>query len=42
MGITVEAGAQTGYYSSELDRAIPDCINGDSIIVSSPGVFEEF
>lgn len=40
--IAVEAGAQTGYYSTEQDRAIPDCINGDNIIVSSPGVFIEF
>lgn len=40
--IAVEAGAITGYYSAGQNMIIPDCINGDSIIVSSPGIFEEF
>jgi myo-inositol-1(or 4)-monophosphatase len=40
--IAVEAGAKTGYYSDGQDKNIPDCLNGDSIIVSSPGIFVEF
>lgn len=39
--IAVEAGAKTGYYSDEYSN-IPDCINGNHIIVSSPGIFYEF
>lgn len=40
--IAIEAGAKTGYYNVEQNVIIPDCINGDSIIVSSPGIFDEF
>ena len=39
--IAIEAGAQTGYYKGEEDHSIPDCINGNHIIVSSPSVFYE-
>ncbi len=40
--IAVEAGARTGYYSIAQNRMIPDCINGNRIIVSSPGIFDVF
>lgn len=40
--IAYEAGAKMGYYSSEQKMIIPDCLNGDSIMVSSPGIFDEF
>lgn len=40
--IAVEAGATTGYYRNERDKSIPDCINGENIIVSSPRIFHEF
>lgn len=40
--IAIEAGAKTGYYSTKQNMFVPDCINGDSIIVSSPGIFDEF
>lgn len=40
--IAVEAGAKTGYYSAERNISIPDCINGNSIIVSSPGILMYF
>lgn len=39
--IAIEAGAKTGYYINE-NKNIPDCLNGNHIIVSSPGVFDEF
>ncbi|WP_041276405.1 inositol monophosphatase family protein [Desulfosporosinus acidiphilus] len=38
--IAIEAGAKTGYYGQRI--IVPDCLNGNSIIVSSPGVFDEF
>lgn len=40
--IAIEAGAITGYYSTNQTMSMPDCINGDSIIVSSPGIYDEF
>ncbi len=40
--IANEAGAKIGYYCAEQNTIIPDCLNGDSIIVSSPGIFDEF
>lgn len=39
--IAVEAGAKTGYYSTVPNTLIPDCINGNNVIVSSPGIFDE-
>lgn len=40
--IAVEAGAKTGYYSAEQNRIIPDCINGERVMIASPGIFDEF
>jgi myo-inositol-1(or 4)-monophosphatase len=40
--IAIEAGAKVGYYSTKQNTIISDCLNGDSIIVSSPGIYEEF
>ena len=40
--IAIEAGARTGYYSAKQGINIPDDINGDSIIISSPEIFDEF
>ena len=40
--IAIEAGAKTGYYKTKMDTELLDCINGDRIIVSSPGIFDEF
>lgn len=40
--IAIEAGAKTGYYVTGKKMIIADCLNGNSIIVSSPGVFDEF
>ena len=40
--IAIEAGARTGYYSAKQGVIIPDDINGDSIIISSPEIFDEF
>lgn len=40
--IAIEAGAKTGCYNTRRNIFIPDCINGDSVIVSSPGIFDEF
>ena len=40
--IAIEAGAKTGYYSTKQNTFTPECINGDNIIVSSPGIFDEF
>lgn len=39
--IAVESGAKTGYYI-EQNKIIPDCINGNNIIVASPGIYDEF
>ncbi len=38
--IAIEAGAKTGFYSI-ADNNIPDCVNGNNIIITSPGIFEE-
>lgn len=40
--IAAEAGARIGCYSVKPNLNIPDCINGEKVIVSSPGVFNEF
>lgn len=40
--IASEAGATIGNYRTEPKSNIPDCINGDKVIISSPGVFDEF
>lgn len=40
--IAVEAGAKTGYYKSTHNIHVPDCIDGNNVIISSPGVFDEF
>jgi myo-inositol-1(or 4)-monophosphatase len=40
--IANEAGAKSGYYCAEPNMIIPDCLNGESIIVSSPEIFDEF
>lgn len=40
--IALEAGAKAGYYSTKRSKFIPDCIDGDKVIISSPGVFDEF
>jgi len=40
--IAIEAGAKTGCYSTKQNMNIPECINGDDVIVSSPGIFDEF
>ena len=40
--IAIEAGAKTGYYKTKIDIDVLDCINGDNIIVSGPGIFDEF
>jgi len=38
--IAQEAGAQVGYYE-ETPNLIPECINGNHIIVSNPQIFDE-
>jgi len=38
--IAKEAGARTGYYT-EPDCTIPNCINGNDVIISSPKIFDE-
>lgn len=38
--IALEAGARVGYYSAEQNPNIPNCLNGNSLVVSSPGIFE--
>lgn len=40
--IAIEAGAKIGCYNTKRNIFTPDCINGDSVIVSSPGIFDEF
>lgn len=40
--IATVSGAKIGNYSDDPNSSIPDCINGDKAIVSSPGVFNEF
>lgn len=40
--IAKEAGASTGYYHVEQNTYIPDCINGNCVIISSPKIFDEF
>jgi len=40
--IAVEAGASTGYYYVEENTYVPDCINGNCVIISSPKIFDEF
>lgn len=39
--IAKEAGARMGHYKDEKDSTIPECINGNSLIVSSPKIFDE-
>ncbi|HYF81873.1 MAG TPA: inositol monophosphatase family protein [Clostridia bacterium] len=39
--IATESGAITGYFSTKQNMIIPDCLNGNDIIVSSPGIFNE-
>lgn len=38
--VAVEAGARVGYYHDKEDN-IPDCLNGNHVVVASPGVFDE-
>ena len=38
--IAIEAGAQVGHYKEDKCQ-VPECINGNSVIVSSPKVFDE-
>ena len=38
--IAIEAGATVGHYKSD-ENIISECIDGNNIIVSSPGVFDE-
>jgi myo-inositol-1(or 4)-monophosphatase len=40
--IATEAGAKAGCYNTNKDMSIPECIDGDKIIISSPGIFDEF
>lgn len=40
--IAAEAGASTGYYHVEQNTHVPDCINGNCVIISSPKIFDEF
>lgn len=37
--IALEADATVGHYFSGQDRVLPNCIEGNCIIVSSPGIF---
>lgn len=39
--IATEAGAICGTYNIIRNMSIPECINGDGVIVSSPGIFSE-
>lgn len=39
--IAIEAGAEVGHYKNEDTYPVPECINGNNIIVTSPKVFDE-
>ena len=39
--IAIEAGAKVGHYKKEDSYPVPECINGNNIIVSSPKVFDD-
>lgn len=39
--IAIESGAKVGCYKKEHNHGTPECVSGNNIVISSPGIFDE-